>query len=213
MRLISSCLFYCKGKRKEWRIWRFLKLLPFCNISIDQIFFFLTSILSYRHRTEEAQRCFQENLWPLLLYDPAVLHQGSSGWWSPSQSCWGELWIAVFLGSQMQWMMGSWMLLTQMFMELIELLPIFFMQHHNAPSLPENDFPDLDHGWLGMCWAETCSQPCSYLVDDLEVNLNIQMEIWPIKRLGICNRSIITDFIYSRDALAVGFSEIPLPIF
>lgn len=34
---------------------------------------------------------------------------------------------------------------TQMFVELIELLPIFLMQHHNAPSVPENGFADC--GW------------------------------------------------------------------
>lgn len=38
------------------------------------------------------------------------------------------------------------------------------------------------------------------------------MEIWAIKRLGICHKTIITDFICSRDALAVGFSEIPLAV-
>lgn len=38
------------------------------------------------------------------------------------------------------------------------------------------------------------------------------MEICAIKRLGICNKTIITDFIYSRGALAVGFSEIPLAV-
>lgn len=125
MRLISSCLFIVKVNVRRGGFWDSLS----CYLSVTSLLtksFFLCSVLSYRHRTEAAQRCFQENLWPLLLYDPAVLHQGSSRWWGPSQSCWGELWTCCFPGKPNAVDNGSWMVHTQMVMELIELLPIFY---------------------------------------------------------------------------------------
>lgn len=128
MHLISSCLFIVKIHVRNGGFWDSWSYYLSVASLLTNFFFFLSCVLSYRHRTEEAQRCFQENLWSLLLYDPAVLHQGSSRWWGPSQSCWGELGIAVFLGSQKQWLMGSWVVLGthKCLWSLIVLLPIFY---------------------------------------------------------------------------------------
>lgn len=86
---------------------RFLKLLPFCNIFIDQIFFFfalfsVTDIELKRLKDAFKRTCGLSYYMTQQCFIREVLGDGV-----PPKVAEVSCELAVFLGSQMQWIMGA----------------------------------------------------------------------------------------------------------